>query len=216
MRPRRLAHPVLLGLLALPFSAAMAMAMSQPAAAPSLILPGDRVVRAGQLIALHWAPIDSVSELEILLSVDGGHHYSLCISPQLDPARCDYVWRVPDLGRARLRLRIRFNRGGREIEGPPSAPLRLAIDRSDQPEPLGLPPLDDAAGADGARPGRSRSELPAAGPASGLIESSDECADSRHASSKLDAAQASTRTPAPTALLLALDGRPPRSFPLRA
>src|SRR5216117_3562217 len=78
---------------------------------PRLILPGNRVVRAGQLIDLHWAPTDSVSELEILISLDGGRHYSLCISPRLDPTSCHYLWRVPNLGDTPLSMRIRFNRG---------------------------------------------------------------------------------------------------------
>src|SRR5437763_141636 len=87
--------------------------------APRLILPGDHAVRSGQLIELKWTPADSISELEILLSLDGGRHYTMCISPSLDPLRCRFVWRVPDVD-APLRMRIRFNRGGREIEGAPA------------------------------------------------------------------------------------------------
>src|SRR5215813_3271044 len=67
---------------------------------PRLMLPGWHTVRAGQLLALRWSPADSVSELEILLSTDGGRHYSHCISPRLDPRRCRFVWRVPDMGDA--------------------------------------------------------------------------------------------------------------------
>src|ERR1044072_854343 len=111
---------------------------------PRLIIPGGHIVRAGQLIDLRWSPADSVSELEILVSLDGGRHYSVCISPRLDPRRCDFVWRVPRVGKAALRMRIRFNRGGREIEGAPTAPLYASADG--QPEPLALPPASGPAG----------------------------------------------------------------------
>jgi len=63
---------------------------------PELILPGGHVVRPGQWIELRWTKADEISELEILLSVDGGRHYSVCISPQLDPNRCSFLWRAPE------------------------------------------------------------------------------------------------------------------------
>src|SRR5262245_28283198 len=107
---------------------------------PRLTLPGTRVVRPGQWIDLRWSEADSISELEILLSRDGGRHYVECISPQLDPRRCHYTWRVPEIGKGELRMRIRFNRRGQEIEGAPSAPLMVAGGLGG-PEPLGLPPL---------------------------------------------------------------------------
>jgi hypothetical protein len=161
-----------LGLLALPLLAGLAAAAARPAGPPSLILPGDRAVRAGQLIELRWAPADSVSELEILLSVDGGRHYRVCISPELDPRRLSYAWRVPELAGRPLRLRIRFNRGGREIEGPPSAPLRIAARGDGEPEPLGLPPLEDAPASRTPRPGGDRAGAPLNGPASRTAEAS--------------------------------------------
>jgi hypothetical protein len=108
---------------------------------PELILPGDHVVQPGEWIELRWTRADRISEMEILLSEDGGRHYSVCISPQLDPGACGFRWRVPETG-GDLRMRIRFNRGGREIEGAPSAPLRVAAGESGPAQPLGLPPLD--------------------------------------------------------------------------
>jgi hypothetical protein len=117
-------------------------------------------VRAGQLVDLRWSPADSIAELEILLSVDGGRHYSRCISPRLDPRKCGFVWRVPDLGSATLQMRIRFNRGGREIEGAPAAPLLVFAGGRDQAEPLALPPLG---GAEPSRPSNGRGEAPASG-----------------------------------------------------
>lgn len=106
---------------------------------PRLILPGSHAVVAGQEIALAWTRDDEVSELEILLSVDGGRTYPIWISPRLSPRDCRFVWRVPDESGRSLRMRIRFNRGGREIEGAPTASLDVVP--AGAPEPLGLPPL---------------------------------------------------------------------------
>jgi hypothetical protein len=120
---------------------------------PRLILPGGHVVQPGQRIVLAWSAADSISELEILLSVDGGRHYSVCVSPQLDPGSRRFVWRVPDVPNASLRLRIRYNRGGREIEGAPTATLRTTGGDADQPEPLALPPAPGSPGAPASRSG---------------------------------------------------------------
>ena len=139
--------------------AAMVLGPS-PAAAhetePRLILPGGRLVHAGQVVDLSWSAADSISELEILLSVDGGRHYVECISPSLDPRRSHFVWRVPDLGNRVLRMRIRFNRGGREIEGAPTPPL-LALSTRGGPEPLALP---SATGERAPRQDSGRTEMP--------------------------------------------------------
>lgn len=108
---------------------------------PRLDLPDGRVVRPGQSVDLSWSAADDIRELEILLSTDGGRHYAVCISPQLDPGARHFTWRVPDVAGAELRLRIRFNRGGVEIEGPPTGPLAVGRAPGDRPEPLGLPPV---------------------------------------------------------------------------
>lgn len=128
---------------------------------PQLILPGSHVVRPGQVIELRWEQADAISELEILLSVDGGRHYAVCISPQLDPAQCVYRWQVPrHLAIGTLRMRIRFNRGGREIEGGPAEPLSVAHVDPSIPEPLGLPPLANPGGR-APSPARDRGGIPA-------------------------------------------------------
>jgi len=213
VKPRGPTLPILLGLFALPLWAAMPMAAVRPAAEPRLILPGDRTVRAGELIDLRWARADSVSELEILLSLDGGEHYSVCISPRLDPDRCNYVWRVPEPSGARLRLRIRFNRGGREIEGAPSEPLRLGANRRDQPEPLGLPPLCD--GESAPRPGGGRGTAPVSGPSCGPLESLEKSPTSRPTSSAQASSNAVSRRSGVTAPLMAPADRAPRFIPMR-
>lgn len=134
---------------------------------PRLIVPGGHAVRTGQLVDLRWSPADSVRELEILLSVDGGRHYSICVSPPLDPSRCGFVWRVPDLETGTVRMRIRFNRGGHEIEGPPAAPIQVFRGGRDEPEPLALPPAD---GSEAPRSGSGRSGAPASESAPGSCE----------------------------------------------
>jgi len=157
-----------------------ALLVAQPAASageleprqPALILPGGHAVRPGQLIDLRWSAADSISELEILLSTDGGRRYTRCISSQLDPARRQFLWRVPDLGAHALQLRIRFNRGGREIEGAPAAPL-IVTGATNVPEPLGLPVLPES------EPTRApgRSGAPASGTAPGAFEASADSDD---------------------------------------
>jgi hypothetical protein len=152
----RRAHGFSIGVL---LWAAMVLGPSSAAARevePRLILPGGRLVHAGQVVDLSWSAADSISELEILLSVDGGKHYLDCISPRLDPRRSHFVWRVPDLGNRVLRMRIRFNRGGREIEGAPTQPL-LALSTRGGPEPLALP---SSAGERAPREDNSRTEMP--------------------------------------------------------
>jgi len=110
----------------------------KPEAGPRLLLPGAEAVNAGRIIDLAWTKADSVAELEILLSSDGGRTYTVQVSPELDPRSRHFRWRIPDLGTSDLRLRIRFNRGGREIEGPPVR-ARLFRGEPEAPEPLGLP-----------------------------------------------------------------------------
>ena len=140
---------------------------------PRLILPGGHNVHAGQWVDLRWSAADSVSELEILLSVDGGRHYSRCISPTLDPIRRQFLWRVPDLGSASLRMRIRFNRGGREIEGAPTAPLRMFTGGPDHPEPLALPPAGEP---NAPRPASGRGATPDSRSAPGSCDAREEAA----------------------------------------
>jgi hypothetical protein len=148
---------------------------------PRLFLPGGHVVRAGQWIDLRWTKADEIAELEILLSVDGGKHYTIWVSPRLDPDRCRYLWRVPAVGNAALSIRIRFNRGGREIEGAPT-PLQLARDE-DQPEPLALPPLGGGDAERAPRPG-GRGEAPQGRSGVGPSEATDDASYSHHASVK--------------------------------
>jgi len=105
---------------------------------PRLILAGSHTVQPGQVVALQWTAADAVSELEILLSLDGGRTYPIWVSPRLDPKVHRFVWRVPSYAGCTLSMRIRFHRGGREIEGAPTHSIVVARGEA---EPLGLPPL---------------------------------------------------------------------------
>jgi hypothetical protein len=125
---------------------------------PVLELPSDLVLHAGERFEIRWSGSGpGVDELEILLSIDGGRRFALRVSPELDARSGRYLWRAPDLSSANARLRLRFHRGGREIDGAMSArftliareresggealPLAGARDRSLD---LALKPLADA------------------------------------------------------------------------
>jgi hypothetical protein len=124
--------------LALGPGAGLASEVAEHESEPRLIVPEGSVVRAGQWIDLHWTAAESIVELEVLLSTDGGRTYPVCISPRMDPEERHFVWQVPADAGAEPRLRIRYNRGGREIEGPPTRVLKRMAG-GEQPEPLGLP-----------------------------------------------------------------------------
>jgi hypothetical protein len=182
-------------------------------AEPSIDLPGDRIVRAGRWIDLQWSAADQVTELEILISTDGGRHYAVCISPRLDPGLHHFLWRVPCATSGPLRMRIRFNRGGREIEGAPTGPLDVIAGHERDPEPLALPPL--AGGMAGApEPGKSEGRSSGAS-ALGPWRAED---DTPHVEESDDLTGTITVNPLArletTAILASF--APHRSFPLRA
>ena len=98
-----------------------------PIAGPRLVLPAASEFRAGDIIEVRWAAVDpSIDELELLLSLDGGRHYTLRISPELAPDHRAFRWRVPNLASGDARLRLRFHRDGRECNGEASCPFRIA------------------------------------------------------------------------------------------
>jgi len=186
-------------------------------AEPELILPGDHVVAPGEWVELRWTRAEAISELEILLSLDGGRHYTRCISPQLDPQRCGFRWRVPPDVAGDLRMRIRFNRDGREIEGAPTAALTVATTNAGQPQPLGLPPSDGSSGTREPRPSGERQGAPGGRPAPGVLGSSDD-ADPDRPPTSAHIAEGTDARPAPRPLA-APGGRPftaPRTLPMRS
>ena len=178
---------------------------------PRLILPGDRSVAAGEWIDLRWSEADDIRELEILLSVDGGRTYGQCITPQLDPDRHGFRWRVPDLAGGAVRLRIRFNRAGREIEGAPSEPVAVTSGTAGR-APLGLPPMTPAPeDRDRERSPRAPDRTRGAGPA----EDSDEAGPAPPAP-LTGLFRAPTRAPVPAAMrAIHAPFAAPRAVPLR-
>jgi hypothetical protein len=182
---------------------------------PRLVLPGDHEVRAGQWVALRWARADEISELEILLSTDGGRSYSECISPQLDPNRCEFVWRVPPLSSGSLRMRIRFNRRGREIEGAPSRSLRVVAGTKEEPEPLALPPLADAGEKAPTAP-RSREESASGRGSLGALDDAAGLEGPREAASESSPTTAQASVRSISHLSVRASSSAPRFIPLRA
>lgn len=84
-----------------------------------VILPAT-TVHAGDGVELRWKALPGdIEEMEILLSVDGGEHYGLRVTPECDPHSGRFVWRVPNLPTSGARLRLRFGIAGREIEAEP-------------------------------------------------------------------------------------------------
>ena len=170
------------------------------------------MVQAGEWIDLAWTEADSIRELEILLSTDGGRRYTLCISPQLDPGAHHFKWRVPPSIAGTLAMRIRFNRGGHEIEGAPSRPL-LVLAGGGRPTPLGLPPT--TSGREGERTPRpldGRGEAPA-----GASFDPSEDLDGEHAlACDRAGVRVIDRSPSRVAVLASIPFAPSRSTPLRA
>jgi len=178
--------------------------------APRLELPGALTARAGQELELRWTAADSVRELEILLSTDGGRTYTECTPPRLDPAAGSVRWCMPRGEAGSLRLRIRYNRGGREIEGSPVRLVR-AGSGDDADAPLALPLAGGAATDAPARGGRTT------GPTSELWTSVDPVAGVLR---QVSAARtrAPSRTPVPRRTCVCVSGpvdRVPAFVPLR-
>jgi hypothetical protein len=78
-------------------------------------------LRSGDVVELAWSqPPRDIDELEILLSVDGGRHYALRVSPELDPKNGRWSWRVPQLSAAHASLRVRVGDERDEALGEPT------------------------------------------------------------------------------------------------
>ena len=123
----------------LPLLAALALTLS---AAPALAAPRSALadpgaeIQAGQIVELSWGELPAgVEEMEILLSLDDGQHYSIRVSPELDAHERHYRWRVPNLPAGRARLRMRLGTARAEIETEPTSPFRIAGDSEPSPPP---------------------------------------------------------------------------------
>src|SRR5262245_32960283 len=80
-----------------------------PAAALPALAPVPRVLHDGDVVTLAWSGVpDGAREVEVLLSVDGGAHFPLRVTAELDVHRGRAMWRVPNLPAESARLRLRF------------------------------------------------------------------------------------------------------------
>ncbi len=73
-----------------------------------------RELRAGEVVEIRWeSPPADVEEMELLLSIDDGRHFTLRISPEIDPGTRRFRWRVPNLGTETARIAMRVGREAR-------------------------------------------------------------------------------------------------------
>ncbi len=125
----------LVSLALLPAALAATTFGSAPGDVIVLVSPaaGSHLV-AGQWVTLVWRPgtnfsrLDWVEEWEAFLSLDGGRHFALRITPHLDRALRTATWRVPDLPSNDVRFLLRFGDETRELLLPLSS--RFTISRS--------------------------------------------------------------------------------------
>ncbi|HTR02453.1 MAG TPA: hypothetical protein VMN82_04590 [Thermoanaerobaculia bacterium] len=95
--------------------------------------PGQ-VLAAGEDVEVRIEGVpDDVREFEALLVGGPGRAWVLRVSGGLAPGIRAFRWTVPNLDTSEATLRLRMNRGGREVESAPSATFRIAGSRS---EPL--------------------------------------------------------------------------------
>jgi hypothetical protein len=111
---------------AAPFSIVEAASAPVRVAAPAegMILAG------GSLAVLEWTPLDAydplqAQEWEAFLSLDGGAHYPLRITPHLDSDLRRILWQVPATPTRNGRLLLRF--GNERAETSFEVPVRFEI-----------------------------------------------------------------------------------------
>ncbi|MFL6290115.1 MAG: hypothetical protein ACJ759_04390 [Thermoanaerobaculia bacterium] len=129
----------ILALAALAWVSAVSAAWAEPSPSPVRITtPLDGAdLATGSLAALEWEPLAPFDQLqavewEAFLSVDGGAHYALRITPHLDSDLRRILWQVPATPTRDARLLLRF--GDEKHEVGYEVPLRFAISG-----PAGLP-----------------------------------------------------------------------------
>jgi hypothetical protein len=123
--PRPAAAPVIASSL----SAISAIRFSQPAERSSL--------HEGETVEIRWSGVPgNADEIELLLSVDGGRHFSLRLTDELDSGSRSFLWRVPGLVTESASLAIRMGVDGREILSDPGPLFRLSRNPSTVSVPL--------------------------------------------------------------------------------
>jgi hypothetical protein len=150
-------------LLALLFALGSTLAFgAAAAAAPVISLPanGGAALVPGQVVEVRWSGLPAgVEEMELMLSLDGGRHFPVRITPDLDADHGSCSWQVPRLPSRTARLALRVHLGGREVIAGRSPLFRIAAaDRASRPVSarrrrdgdLWLGDLDGAGDASGA------------------------------------------------------------------
>jgi len=101
--------------------------LAAPEPTPRFLVPGEGAnLHPGNVVTVRWTPLPSdTTEFELLLLIDDTSDATVRLTVQLDPTRCSYTWRVPNLPSSSARLRIRLSRGAGEEDGPISAPFRI-------------------------------------------------------------------------------------------
>jgi hypothetical protein len=96
-----------------------AIRFSHPAAGATL--------REGDIVEIRWSGVPAdADEVELLLSVDGGRHFSLRLTEELDATSGSWLWRVPALETDNAALAIRMGVNGKEITSAPGPRFRLS------------------------------------------------------------------------------------------
>src|SRR5436305_462183 len=125
----------LLALAGLAWAAALAAAAAPASLSVRLVAPrGGETLAAGSLAEIAWEPLASfgrshplpeIEEWEAFLSLDGGGHYTVRVTPHLDRDLRRAVWRVPAIPTRDARLLLRF--GDEREETVVELPQRFAI-----------------------------------------------------------------------------------------
>lgn len=107
-------------------------------AAPCLAEPrltvsthGHGPLKAGERAAIRWRGLPAgAEEAELLLSLDGGQHFSVRLTESLSPESGFYEWVVPNLSTRHARLALRVGVEGREEISLESEPFEIEPGRS--------------------------------------------------------------------------------------
>jgi hypothetical protein len=81
----------------------------------------------GATIPIRWSGVPAdAEEIELLLSVDGGRHFSLRLTDEIDSRSGSFLWRVPSLSTDAASLALRMGVHGREVMSAPGPLFRLS------------------------------------------------------------------------------------------
>lgn len=95
------------------------------------------VLQAGETVEIRWTGIPAdAEEIELLLSLDGGKHFSIRVTEELDADEGSFLWRVPNFVSSEASLAVRMGIGGKEITTEGSPLFRIERDHA-----LGRPAL---------------------------------------------------------------------------